>query len=220
MSSVATAVVGGAVVGGIINSNASRRAAQTQADASNNATQIQKDMFDIQRSDQQPWREAGQQALGQLTSNMGELNRSFSMGDFQKDPGYQFRMDEGQKALERSAAARGGLQSGATMKAISRYGQDYAANEFQNAYNRFNNDKTNRFNQLATVAGIGQTANNQVGQAGQNFANNASNNMMSAANAQSAAQMAQANNLSNIAGQGANAWMQYQMMNKFFPTAG
>lgn len=58
------------------------------------------------------------------------------MGELIKTPGYQFRMDEGQKALERSAAARSGVLSGAQLKAQERFSQDYATNEFQNYMNR------------------------------------------------------------------------------------
>jgi hypothetical protein len=56
--------------------------------------------------------------------------------DYRDTPGYQFRMDEGQKALERSAAARSGVLSGAQIKATQRYGQDYATSEFDNALRR------------------------------------------------------------------------------------
>jgi len=122
-----------------------------------------------------------------------ELTRNFTASDFQKDPGYEFRMAEGQKALERSAAARGGLQSGGTLRALSRYGQDYASNEYTNAYNRFNADKDRRFNRLSALAGIGQTANSQVAAAGQNYAGQVGSNLTNLANAQGAAGMASAN---------------------------
>jgi hypothetical protein len=125
------------------------------------------------------------------------LTRAFSMDDFQKDPGYDFRMQEGQKALERSAAAKGGLMGGGFGKALSRYGQDYASNEYQNAYNRFNNDQGNRFNRLSALSGLGQTANAQIGQAGQNYANQVGNNYTGLANAQGAAGVAQSNALGN-----------------------
>jgi hypothetical protein len=141
-----------------------------------------------------------------------ELFRSFGQSDFQKDPGYDFRMQEGQKALERSAAARGGLQSGGTMKALTRYGQDFASNEYQNAYNRFNNDRSNRFNRLSGIAGVGQAANSQIGQAGANYANQVGQNTMGAANAAGAAGIAGANAwggaLSGIAGTATDiTWM-------------
>lgn len=73
----------------------------------------------------------------------------FSMEKFQQDPGYAFRMSEGLKALDRTAAARGGLISGGAMKAASRYGQDMASQEYQNAFNRYNQNRdfnSNLFN--------------------------------------------------------------------------
>lgn len=137
------------------------------------------------------------------------LTKSFTADDFQKDPGYDFRMQEGQKALERSAAAKGGLMGGGFGKALSRYGQDYASNEYQNAYNRFTNDQTNRFNRLSSLSGLGQTANAQLGQAGQNYANQAGQNMMGAANAQGAAGIASANAWGGAASNLGNLGMQY-----------
>jgi hypothetical protein len=63
--------------------------------------------------------------------------RNFSASDFQADPGYAFRLSEGMKALDRTAASRGGLLSGATLKGAQRYGSDLASQEYGNAYNRF-----------------------------------------------------------------------------------
>lgn len=142
------------------------------------------------------------------------LTKSFSMADFQKDPGYDFRMQQGQQALERSAAARGGLQGGGFAKALTQYGQDYASNEYQNAYNRFNNDRTNRFNSLAALAGIGQTSNAQLGNATQNYANNASQNIMGAGNAQGAAAIAGGNAWGGALSNLGNTAMQYGAMNQ------
>jgi hypothetical protein len=108
------------------------------------------------------------------TGREGYLSHDFTLADFEKDPGYQFRLDEGTKALERSAAARGGLLSGATGKALERYGSDYGSSEYSNAYNRFNNDRTTRFNRLSSLAGTGQTAATTLGNLGAGSANNIS----------------------------------------------
>lgn len=197
MSFVAVAIGGSAIAGiggSIIGANAASDAADKQTAAANHASDLQKEMYDQTRADQEPWRQAGGVALGQLSDPY--FQKTFNPTDMESvDPGYNFRLQEGQKALERSAAAKGGLQTGGTLKAISRYGQDYASNEYQNAYNRFTNDQTNRFNRTAAVAGVGQTANNSLATAGQSYANNVGNNMMGAANAQGAAGIA-----------GANAW--------------
>lgn len=204
-----TPIIGGAIAGvgsiagAAIGSNAANKAAKRQESAAKQANRLQKEMFDIQRADQQPWRQAGIGALSQLGNQ--DFQRDFTMNDFQKDPGYQFRLDEGLKAIQRSAAARGGLQSGGTLKSIGRYGQDYASNEYQNAYNRFNADRDRRFNRLSSLAGLGQTANSQVAQAGQNYANQFGNNTMGAANAAGAAGIASANQWGNaLSGIGQN----------------
>ena len=101
----------------------------------------------------------------------GSLARSFSMADYEADPGYAFRQQQGQQAIERSAAARGGLLSGAALKGIERFGQGLASEEYGNAYNRFQSNQSNQFNRLASLAGVGQTANNALAQAGSQFAN-------------------------------------------------
>lgn len=192
MAFIAAGIIGGvgAIAGGVIASNGAKDAANKQADAANQASQMQKQMYDQTRADQEPWRQAGSAALSQLSDPYFQQN--FGMSDFQKDPGYDFRMQEGQKALERSAAARGGLQTGGFMKALTNYGQDYASNEYQNAYNRFTNDQSNRFNRLSSVAGLGQTANTQLGAAGQNYANQYGANTMGAAQAAGNAGLASA----------------------------
>lgn len=123
----------------------------------------------------------------------GSLSKAFGMSDFTADPGYQFRISEGQKALERSAAAKGGLNSGAAMKAITRFGQNTASDEYQNAYNRYNTNQTNLYNRLAGVAGTGQTATNTLSGIGQSTANNISENYLQSGNAQAAGTVGQAN---------------------------
>jgi hypothetical protein len=106
--------------------------------------------------------------------NFGSLMHDFSNQDFVKDPGYDFRLAEGQKALERSAAARGNALGGSAVKASQRFGQDYASNEFLNAYNRFQSNRATKYNQLAGLAGLGQQSANTLANAGTNSANNIS----------------------------------------------
>jgi hypothetical protein len=86
--------------------------------------------------------------------------------NFMTDPGYEFRIGEGQRALERGAAARGGLLSGGYGRKAQRYGQDYASNEYNNVFNR-----------ISAIAGIGQSGSNQSG----NYAMNAGYGMGTAA---------------------------------------
>ena len=188
--------------------DAAKSAANTSADAQRYASDLQYKMFQESAARQQPWLDAGQNALTKLTSgiNSGQFGTvnpfSFTGADFNKfqDPGYAFRLAEGNKALNQSAAQRGGLISGNALKAAQRYGQDMGSQEFRNAYNRAltgynaNQEATQRaYNQLAGVSGTGQVTGQQIGVAGQNTANTIGNyGMVNAAN-QGNALLAQGN---------------------------
>lgn len=234
LCSVAAAIIGSAVVGGVAassaaskQSKAANKATEAQSAAAADSNKLQKQMYDQNRKDATPWRNAGVASLNQLNTLMkpgGNLNRSFTMADYQADPGYQFRLDEGNRGVERSAAARGGQLSGATMKALQKYGQGMASDEYGNAYNRFNNDKTTQFNRLSGIAGTGQQASNQIGQYGSNYANQVGNtnintanqigsNMIGAGNARAGSYMATANSINGAIGTGVNAWQQQQYLN-------
>lgn len=189
-AALAGSAVGG-IASGIMGSNAANSAAEGQAAAAAQANGIQKGVYDDQKTAWNPYQQAGSAALGQLQDP--SLLKSFGASDFQQDPGYQFRLQQGQQALDRSAASHGGLFSGAQMKASQGFGQDMASQEYQNAYNRFNNDQSNRFNRLSSLTGYGTMANNALGQAGQNYADQTSQNLMGAANARGAAGMQSAN---------------------------
>ena len=110
-------------------------------------------MFQEQQAAQEPWRQAGITALNKLAPLMDY--QKFGAAQFQQDPGYAFRLAEGQKALERSAAARGGLLSGSALKAATRYGQEMGSQEFQNAFNRYQTERAAQLNPLQSMAGIG-----------------------------------------------------------------
>lgn len=210
-------IIGGAaIIGGLISADSSRSASNKASDSSKYAADIQKQIFDQQRADQAPYRQAGYSALDQLKlllglggnakdPNYGMLTRQFTGRNLQSDPGYQFGLDQGTQALERSASARGGLYSGATMKALEKYGQDYAGTKFNEAFNRNQAYQDSLFNRLSGISGTGQTATNQVGQAGQNYANNVGNIATNNGNFQAAAALNQGNILSNVVNQ-AGAW--------------
>jgi hypothetical protein len=164
---MAAAVVGSAALGAY----SSNKAAKTQAQSAREAGDVQREIFERQVELGRPYREAGEQALNKLIPLATEYT-PFGMQQFQQDPGYAFRLSEGQKALERSAAARGGLMGGATGKALTRFGQEMGSQEYQNAFNRFQTERAARLNPLQSLAGVGQTAANTLGaQAGQYGAN-------------------------------------------------
>lgn len=212
----AAALIGGAsalggLAGGMMQGNAAKDAAAQQSAAADRASKLQYEMYQQSREDQEPWRKAGVQSLSQLSDP--DFQRDFTAADFTKDPGYDFRMAEGQKALERSAAAKGGLQSGGTLKALARYSQDYGSGEYNNAYNRFNSDRDRRFGRLSSIAGMGQNANNSNAQSGMNYANQVGQNYMGAANTSGAAGIAGANGWANSLSGIARAGMDAYSMN-------
>jgi hypothetical protein len=147
-----------------------------------------------------------------IDQSFGALRKPFGMDDFQKDPGYDFRLNEGRKALEGSAAARGGLFSGAAGKALTRYGQDYGSNEYGKAFDRYNINNTNNFNRLASLSGVGQTSANQTGAAAQNFGNQMGNNIIGAGNAAAAGQVGASNAWNQAIGQGFNTYQNNQLI--------
>lgn len=234
-AAVPLAIVGGAVIGAVASNKAAKTQAAATASANNEAAreydqtrQDQLDQLAQQRADQAPWLSAGKNALAQLAAGTGaggSLIKPFSLSDFQADPGYGFRISEGEKGIQRAASAHGGLYSGATLKALARFNQNTASDEYGNAYNRYNSDQSNQFNRLASIAGLGQTATNQVGQAGQsaygtiasagaNASNNISQNMIGAGNARASGYVGGANAFSN----GLSQYMNYNQNQNLLAT--
>ena len=213
---VAAAVVGAATVAGsMYSSRQAGKAAKTQAASADRASQIQRDMYDQTRKDLDPYKQAGDTSLSQLMGQMtpdGYFNQTYTGQDIYSDPSYQFRLQQGQDAIQSSAAAKGGLLTGATLKALQNYGQESASQEYSNAYNRFNADQTNRYNRLSNLVGIGQNAAAQVGNAGAQTAQAVANNTMAGANSIAAGQVASANNWANTANNLGSMATSYAMM--------
>lgn len=169
-----------------IQADATTDAANIGARSADKATAAQERMFEKQLALQEPWRAAGETALNKLAP-LASNYQKFGMDQFQQDPGYAFRLSEGQKALDRSAAARGGLISGSALKAATRYGQDMGSQEYTNAFNRYQTERASQLNPLQSLAGVGQTAANTLsgaaGAAGNNMSNIALTGGANAANA-------------------------------------
>ena len=232
---VAGTVAATSLIGGM----ASSKAAGAQARAAGEATQAQRDIANEQVALQreqylkqlelnEPFRQAGLTGQNMLLAQLqggpyasakfggvegydpASAMRNFGAGDFQADPGYAFRLSEGLKGMNATAAARGGLLSGNALRAGQEYGQQLGSQEYQNAFNRyqanraaqaqeygnaFNRFQTERTNTLAplqSLAGLGQSATQQAQQASQNYATGAGNALGNFGNAQA----------SNIIGQG------------------
>lgn len=181
---IAAGAAAASVGSGLIARSGAKKAARAQEQAAQRAEQTQREFFDRQLALQEPFRQAGltaQQQIMQLLGIGGDANaagygsmaRPFGQQDFEQDPGYAFRQAEGVRALERSAAARGNLLSGNTLKGVQRFGQDLASQEYGSAFNRFQIERAARLNPLQSMMGSGQSAANVMtgatGQAGQNI---------------------------------------------------
>jgi len=228
MSFITAAMIGagGALLGGVIASSGARSAASTQAEAANRAADLQKEMFDKQMAGQEPYRQAGltgQNRLMELlglggnvsAAGYGKYGKDFSMADYQADPGYAFRLSEGQKALERSAAARGGLISGGALKAATRYGQDMGSQEYQNAFNRYQTSRTNQLQPLGNLMASGQSAASNQGSAAGQYGANAGQAYMAAGNAVGAGQLGAANTLAGGLQTAASSYQNQMNFNDF-----
>lgn len=248
---VASAV--GSIASSAIGAHAAGKAADTQAAAADKAAQLahsdnmaalayQKQKDTQQRSDLMPWMTAGSGAITQLYSDLkggaypdwtGKFQAPTGLTE-QNDPGFQARLKLGEDAVEKGAAARGGLLTGGTARAMNQYAQDYASNEYGNVYarqwneymQRYNesmNNNTNRFNRFASIAGTGQTAATTSGQLGQQSAGNVANiysgdaaqtgqAYMAAGNARASGYINQANAWNGAINGGMNSLLLYSML--------
>lgn len=193
----------GAIIGGVasigsalLGSSAAKKAANAQAASGEAAIAEQRRQFDLSRQDMAPYREAGGKAIGSLSAM---LQPGY---DHTTSPGYQFRLDEGMRGIENSAAAKGTLLSGGNLKDIIRYSQGVAADDFNQQFNR-----------TASVAQGGQQVGMGLAQLGQQSANNIGNTMMGIGNAQASGYMGQA----NAWGQGLGGLAQIGMMHSYGP---
>ncbi len=146
------------IIDDIINAIGAKNAADAQAKAAQQGIDLQRQIYGQQRADQAPYLQAGQQSLASLMGLMSDPSQ------IQNSAGYQFRMSEGQKALERSAAARGSLMGGGFAKGLARYSQGLASDEYGNQFGR-----------LAQIAGMGQGSANSMGNFGSHYADSTSN---------------------------------------------
>jgi hypothetical protein len=162
-------VVAGGIVGGVTSALASR----AQQKAAGKARDALTSSYNQAKGYQQPTYDTGMRNLSTLDQmvNSGAYKvdpYNYQIGQapndqfkFQTDPGYQFRMQQGANSLNSGAAAAGGQLSGATQKALQRYGQNFASNEYGNAYDRYN--KNRAFNQgqyeFGTTAGMSNAMN-------------------------------------------------------------
>lgn len=211
------ALVSGAgnVASGVIGASAAEKAAEIQANAAIKAAQIQQEMFNTVNAQGAPYRASGYNALNQIGSMLpgqyskydasgkligtdtgtGYFTQQYGPEQFQKDidPGYAFRLQQGQMANQRASNLAGGLIGGNALRGMQDYTQGMASQEYGNAFNRFQTQRGNIYNTLAGIAGIGQTAQGQANTLAQNNATAQGQLGVGSAAATAAGQIGQAN---------------------------
>ena len=211
--------IGGSLIGGAIAASGAKKAANAQAAGAQQAADYEKQnsqqaldfnnqQWNQTQSNLNPYVQAGAGGLNALEYGLGTGGTANGSGvaqgslttpyqsftaptglDYQNDPGYQARLQLGTDAIQRSAAARGGLVTGGTAKALDTYGQDYASNEYGNVYNRalqgyqtnagnYYTGQGNAYNRLSALANTGQSAADSLGQFGQAASDNETKNLL------------------------------------------
>lgn len=150
-----------------------------------------------------PYTTAGGTAVTDLSNLSHEPGFSW---DQAKDPGYQFRLREGLKAAQNSAAARGGTLGGGAERSLTRYAQGYASNEFQNSWQRFETDRNNRAAILSRLVSAGENANDQALRNNSIYGTTTSSNLMDEGKTNAGILMGGIQNAGNFRMQGANIY--------------
>lgn len=198
------ASVAGSVISSVIGGALSNSAGNTQAQGQDQATALQRDMWNTQQQQTEPYRQQGYDALNRINglSNIAPANpdslwHKFDATDLNANisPGYQFALDQGNRATMNAANVTGGGFSGNTLKAISDYNIGAAQQGYQQAYENYNTNQGNIFNRLASIAGFGQTANAQSAGSAPGFANAIGGNIAGAAASRAGGQVGAANAL-------------------------
>jgi hypothetical protein len=202
------AILGSSIIGGLTSSNA----ANTQANAANNATATQQAMFGQTQKNIAPFVQGGQAAIGQLgTPGMQDyLTHQFTAADLNANmsPGYEFARTQGLRAVGNAAGVTGSLVGGNAQQGAANYAENLANTYYQNAFQNYQTQRSNIFNQLYSIAGLGSNAAVGQGTIGANVGGNLANTITGAGNALAAGQVGTANAITGGIGNiiGYNAW--------------
>lgn len=190
---------------------AAAAARQQQANA-DRAFAFQNKVYNEQMARSRPLYNASTQAIPELQKAIEY--KPFDYDAYTQDPSYQFRLQRGKSAVLDDMSEMGGLNSGANQKALTEYGQQFASNEYQNAFNRYQTERTARIAPLQSLVGVGVTANQQTATTGMNYANNVGQYAMTNGNNQASA----INSAANVNAQ--NGVNQTNALNQYLQKAG
>lgn len=157
--------IGEILASGLASGAASYLGGKGQAGAGEAAGKYALAQYMQQRKDLKPWMKAGTENIQTLQELMqsGYFERPYEM---QEDPGYQFRLGQGEQAINRAAAARGDFFSGRAGKELSRFGQGLAAQEYGAGYGRYRGELADRYGRLSGISEAGRSAAGGLGKAG------------------------------------------------------
>ncbi len=197
------------LVGDVISGGASLWSADKAADTSEKAAQISSDtmlkMFYQNREDLAPWRDTGKEAVNTLWQKV-----QAGPGEYTESPGYKFRLSEGEKAINRAAASRGGFDSGKTLKALTKYGQDYATADYDNFLQRWYQS----LNPYASLANVGQIATTDTAKMGTDVAKDVAANTLYAGNTRASSYLNSANIFDQALDSGINNYLMARYLQK------
>lgn len=197
----------GSIGSAAIGASASNSAANQQASSADAATQAQLQMFNTVQQNLAPYMGTGNNALMALNNFMGLGTGTGYYGnatapgvagfhyDPANDPEYQFMLSQGSSAIANQASALGGVNSGATLKALSDYGQQTALSSYQTEFSNWNTQMNNVFSRLMNAINVGQSSAAGVGTAAMGTGQEIGNNLIGAGNARAAGTMGSANSL-------------------------
>ena len=224
------AITGAAVGSALIGSAASRSASNKQQDAANASNALSREQYDQTVQRNAPFVQGGTQSFNALLDRLGLSGNTSAPGygsfgkvptsaDVMAQPGYQFGLDEGWKGINNQLNAHGMNNSGAQIKAAARFNNNYATQQYGNAFNQLMDSQKFQAQQFGNLANLGQNAANNTGQAGAHYATQAGTNLQGGANAAGANALAQGNLWSNALNQGVSAYGRTQQ-NPYQPSGG
>ena len=242
MSWLAVAIGGGAIIGGASAIYSTNKAVDAQKEAGEKGLTATEQGYQRGAQALQPYYQQGQQDY----QNFGNMVRGGQFDyqapeyqdpnfNFEADPGYQFRQQEGNKALLGAASAQGNMLSGATMKAMQKYNQGLASQEYGNAYNRFVGNRdylrqkytsdrsfgagqmSDKYNRYQGLANVGYSAAQQMGNMAIGQGSDMSNIYGQQGNAAAAGYMAQGQNMNDFLSNLLKAYSTSKMINGSLP---
>ena len=220
----AAAIAGSALVGAA----ASRKAGKVQERTAKDAAAKEEASLARREELSRPYRETGLEAQNALArmAGLGTDTGAADYGlfgrqvDLMNDPGFNFRLREGTKDLDRRISAGGRLWSGGALKAGQQYSQELASQEYSNAFDRAMRLRAERANALAGLYGGGLQATTGFSQDVGQSARTAADLMTSGAAARASGYIGGANALNQALSMGVNYMNQRDLLNRIYPTSG